>query len=70
MNFYKMFLSSKNGKAIWKIIHRILQTTNTMLKANANELNDNNNTEKRVTNETLNDFYPMTFKKIRYISKK
>ena len=41
-----------------------------MLKANANELNDNNNTEKRVTNETLNDFYPMTFKKILYISKK
>ena len=65
-----MFLSSKNGKVIWKMIHRILQTTNTMLKANANELNDNNNTEKRVTNETLNDFYPMTFKKFRYISKK
>ena len=33
-NFYKKFLSSKNDKVIWKIIHGVLKATNTMLKAN------------------------------------
>ena len=36
----KKFYHKKNGKVIWKIIHRLLKTTNTMLKANASELNN------------------------------
>ena len=29
-HFYKKFLSSKNGKVIWKMIHPILKMTNAM----------------------------------------
>ena len=48
--FYKKILTSKNLKAIWKIVHRLLNPSDKTLEGDTNELNKYfNQTGKRLT---------------------